>query len=385
LSYESVKDLSIINYPEPNKLSEPVKINKRILVAPLDWGLGHATRCIPVIRTLLQSGCEVWIATSGPQEQLLQAEFPELNFLHLPGYGVSYGKRSVMLRLLRQIPVIRRHIWTEHAWLQTNIREHGFDGVISDNRYGLYSNLVPCVLITHQLELQLPKWANLFKNGVQQMLNHHIENFSTCWIPDVGVKEHSLAGAMSHPKHLPEIPTKYIGWLSRFEPIKIKPAKRAGILISISGPEPQRQMFEEKVLQGVGAIDEKIWLVRGLPGQTTLPDVPEHVTIYNHLPAAAFQALMLQCRLLISRSGYSTLMDAIALATPLACVPTPGQTEQEYLSNRLAEKGWSVSMEQEDFNLETLIGKAEGIREMVVDGITRAGLENVIGDWVRRL
>ncbi len=366
-------------------MSEPEKFNKRILVAPLDWGLGHATRCIPVIRLLIQKGCEVWIATSGAQEKLLLAEFPELSFLHLPGYGVSYGKRSVMLRLLRQIPVIRRHIWTEYAWLQTAIREHGFNGVISDNRYGLFSNLVPCVLVTHQLSLQLPKWANLFKNGIQQMLYHHIENFSACWIPDTEPKEHSLAGEMSHPKHLPETKVRYIGWLSRFAAASEKAEKREGILVSISGPEPQRQMFENKVLAGLGNVNEKIWLVRGLPGQTTLPDVPPHVTIFNHLSSTSFQALMQQCRLLISRSGYSTLMDAMLLETPIACVPTPGQTEQEYLSKRLSEKGWAVSMEQDAFNLTDLISKTDGMSKMAIDENYLGKLEDVVGEWVNGL
>ncbi len=129
-------------------------------------------------------------------------------------------------------------------------------------------------------------------------------------------------------------------------------------------------------------MSEKIWLVRGLPGEANLPEVPPHVTVYNHLPAYDMQQLMQQCRLLISRSGYSTLMDAMALGTPLACVPTPGQTEQEYLSKRLAEKGWSVSMAQEHFNLEALISKADGIKEMAMDKDYQSPLEGIVRDWV---
>lgn len=364
-------------------MSGSAKINKRILVAPLDWGLGHATRCIPVVRNLIEMGCEVWVASSGPQEQLLRAEFPDANFLYLPGYGVSYGRRGVMLRLLRQIPVIRRHIWTEHAWLQTIIREYGFQGVISDNRYGLYSDLAPCALITHQLQLQLPKWAGLFKNGVQQMLYNHIENFSSCWIPDLEDDASSLAGAMSHPPYLPENQVKYIGWLSRFQPPETQPGPREGILVSISGPEPQRRIFEEKVLAGVQGTKEKIWLVRGLPGSEELPlNVSDNVTLYNHLPARQMQELMLKCRLLVSRSGYSTLMDAFSLGTPIACVPTPGQTEQEYLSKRLVERKWAVSMDQENFSFQGLLERAGTLSGFSPAGTDEGLLKAALSEWL---
>ncbi len=366
-------------------MSETVKFNKRILVSPLDWGLGHATRIIPVIRKLRKLGADVWIATSGMQETLLRSEFPDANFLHLPGYGVSYGRYGVMLRLLGQLHVIRRHIFTEHAWLQQAVREHGFDGVISDNRYGLYSTEVPSVLITHQLALQIPKWAAFMRAGVQQMLYHHIENFGACWIPDLANDHHSLAGNMSHPKKLPEMPVKYIGWLSRFEKPEIPPAREKFILISLSGPEPQREILEEKIMAELNSIQEPVWLVRGLPGETILPVVPAHVTVYNHLSAPEMQDLMLRCQLLISRSGYSTLMDAMALGTPIACIPTPGQTEQEYLSIRLATKGWSVSMDQEHFNLEELIGKAEGMQDMKMNRDYQSPLEEIVGEWIKGL
>ncbi|MCU0403894.1 MAG: glycosyl transferase family 28 [Chitinophagaceae bacterium] len=366
-------------------MSEAPKFNKRILVAPLDWGLGHATRCIPVIRNLRALGCDTWIATSGAQEKLLRMEFPDVPFLNLPGYGVSYGKRGVMLRLLRQIPVIRRHIFTEHAWLQNTIRDYGFHGVISDNRYGLYSEQVPCVLITHQLSLQLPRWAAIFGNGVQQMLYHHIEHFGECWIPDTGYEPSSLAGAMSHPVTLPDVPVKYIGWLSRFQPGSEMVEERQGILISISGPEPQRSVFEEKILEQIHEVKEDIRLIRGMPGTSTLLEVPGHVTVYNHMDAHDMQKLMKRCRLLISRSGYSTVMDAMILGTPLACIPTPGQTEQEYLSKRLMEKEWAVCDTQDNFSLKKLIEKAEGIKGVQASHLYRSDLKDVLCDWLQKL
>jgi uncharacterized protein (TIGR00661 family) len=379
------KDFSIFNYSKPNILSSPVKFNKRILVAPLDWGLGHATRCIPIIRLLMQSGCEVYLATSGKQEILLREEFPNGKFLHLPGYMVQYGKYGVMFRLLRQIPVIRRHIFTENAWLQQAVRTYGFDGILSDNRYGLYHHQIPSVLITHQINLQLPAWASIMRKTVQKVLFQHIEHFNECWIPDLPDYKTSLAGNLSHPKDNPDIPVKYIGWLSRFEPPASQSEREDTLLISLSGPEPQRTILEEKVLRQIKVLNQPIWLVRGLPGESNLPNVPGHVTVYNHLAADNFMALMQRCSLMISRSGYSTLMDAMVLGTPIACIPTPGQTEQEYLSKRLAEKGWAVCQTQDAFNLAALKEQSKLSNNPINPASKNEYLNEVLGKWLGRI
>jgi hypothetical protein len=358
LKYESEKVFPINNPIASIKLSNRQKNNKKVLVAPLDWGLGHATRCIPVVRALLDLGCEPWIATSGPQENLLKEVFPDIPFLHLPGYNVHYGKHGVMLQLFRQIPVIRRHIFTEHAWLQEAIARHGFHGIVSDNRYGLYSEKTPSVLITHQLSLQVPLWAAWFKSGVTNILNRHIEQFGACWIPDLPDDKVSLAGNMSHPGNLPNLPVHYVGWLSRFHRAAEPPQRGEAILISLSGPEPQRSLLEEMVLLQAPDIPWPIWLIRGLPGEAETLSVPPNVTVYNHLPAPEMQDLMARCQLLVSRSGYSTLMDAMVMQTPVACIPTPGQTEQEYLAIRMEEKGWGISSPHHALNLKEMITAA---------------------------
>lgn len=361
------------------------KINKRILIAPLDWGLGHATRCIPIIKKLVDFGCEVWVATSGAQEAVLKEAFPDLHFLHLPGYKVHYGKHGVMLQLFRQIPVIRRHIFTEHAWLQQAIAQYGFDGIISDNRYGLYNKEVPSVIITHQLALQMPSWAKWFRRGVTNILYRHIECFNACWIPDIPDADQSLAGEMSHPKTLPQLPISYIGWLSRFQPPAANTTRENAILISLSGPEPQRTLLEEKILAQISDIKQPFWLLRGLPGQTKKPEVPDHVTVFNHLPVQAMQDLMTRCQLLISRSGYSTIMDAKVLGTPIACIATPGQTEQEYLAIRMEEKDWGISRKQSEVNLKELIAVSKQGIPAENKGTQDNLLLPVIKAWIEKL
>jgi hypothetical protein len=147
----------------------------RILVAPLDWGLGHATRCIPIIRELLVQDCDVWLAGEGAQEQLLKNEFPELPFLDLPGYRIRYAKtkRGLLWKMIQQGPKMQQAIRYEHRWLKKAVKEHGFDAVISDNRYGLYHSSVPSFFITHQLTIKSPlgKWTEKILQNTKNVLS----------------------------------------------------------------------------------------------------------------------------------------------------------------------------------------------------------------------
>jgi len=188
---------------------------KRVLVAPLDWGLGHATRCIPIIYELLEQGCSVIIAASGPTEILLKKEFPELIFLPLKGYAVRYSKKKswLPLTIFFQIPSIITSICYEHCWLKKIVKEKDIDLVISDNRFGLYHATIPSVYITHQL---LIKTGDRFTENIAQQIHFHfIKKFTQCWVPDAE-ENNNLAGELSHPKKHPDN-IKYIGPLSRFE------------------------------------------------------------------------------------------------------------------------------------------------------------------------
>ena len=189
---------------------------KNILVAPLDWGLGHATRCIPIIRELKTQGCQVFIAASGNHAALLQQEFPSITILPLQGYNIRYGNGNLMLQLFRQLPRFLQTIRRENKWLQTAIEKYGIDGVISDNRYGLHSSHIPCVIITHQLQVLAPGWLKWTERLAQRNIYRFLKNFDECWVPDAVTAENSLAATLSHPKHQPATPVKYIGWLTPF-------------------------------------------------------------------------------------------------------------------------------------------------------------------------
>jgi uncharacterized protein (TIGR00661 family) len=329
--------------------------NKHILVAPLDWGLGHATRCIPVIRILIQKGCHVLLAADGAGEKLLKTEFPQLQTIKLKGYGVNYAKKWVFLKLISQLFKIKAAIKYEHAWLKQVVIDHKIDLIISDNRYGLYHTTVPSVIITHQLRVLLPGYIRWAEGFLQNKIYGFINKFSQCWVPDT--IENNISGLLGHPQTMPAIPVNYIGWLSRFiaqpQPIIYNAA------IILSGPEPQRTIMENIILQQINTSQLCCVLVRGLPTSTQSISSPnKNLVIHNHLAASQLQQVFQQARFIISRSGYSTLMDAFTLNKKCIFIPTPGQTEQLYLAQLLAQNKAAVIAAQNKFNINEMLLKA---------------------------
>ena len=337
---------------------------KKLLLAPLDWGLGHATRCVPVIRDLINYNCEVWLAGEGAQENLLREEFPSLPFLPLKGYRIKYAKNGVNRKLLLQIPSILRSIKEENKWLKEQISKYGFDAVISDNRYGLYHEKTFSVFITHQLCIKssFGKWS---ENLLQKWNYKLINKFNECWVPDEE-GENSLSGELSHPVKLPDIPVKYIGPLSRFvrqsadspkesfvtfgEKKNMEEAK-GHLLIILSGPEPQRTILENKIIDQIVSYPGTATIARGLPGERNIIPSTNSIHFYNHLSSEALNKEAMKAAYIISRSGYSTVMDIAALKKKSILVPTPGQTEQEYLAAYLMKKQFSFSVDQNNFSL----------------------------------
>ena len=336
------------------KINEARK-NTRILVAPLDWGLGHATRCIPIIKELIRLNCEVWIVADKNIFFLLKEEFPACVFLRYGGYEISYSRKKSLfpLKLFFQIPKMALRIFREKKWLTRMVENHSIDGVISDNRFGMYCKKIPCVYITHQL---------CFKTGTklpgklaEKIHLYFIKKFSQCWVPDL--KDNGFGGILSHPKSIPEN-VCYIGPLSRFHPIP-DVEKVIDLLASISGPEPQRTIFETIIFQQLKTFQGKALLIRGLPSDTKKMVHPNPgVQVENHVAADELNLLFQQSKILISRSGYTTIMDLAALNKKAILVATPGQPEQEYLATYLHQKGYFFSTSQKNFSIEESLEKA---------------------------
>ena len=341
------------------KLQKPV-----VLVSPLDWGLGHTTRCIPIIHELLQQGCTVIIACNSTQKTLLSREFPQLTYVHLAGYNLKYGKKrwGTIVRILLQTPKILIKINNENSWLNIFLKSQHVDIIISDNRFGLHAPDIPSVFITHQLYIKTG--LGKFTDRLVQWLNYRrINRFTTCWVPDRQGKK-TLAGQLSNPATLPAIPVQYIGGLSRLKTCSAT-TNQIQLLVILSGPEPQRTIFEDLLLKELEQQPGKVVLVRGLPGAGEEVRVKNELIIYNHVPAGVLNELMCNAALVISRSGYTTVMDLLKLGKKSILVPTPGQAEQEYVATHLQKEQLAYTVSQANFNLQKALAAANEFRYKV--------------------
>jgi UDP:flavonoid glycosyltransferase YjiC (YdhE family) len=368
-----------------------------VLLAPLDWGLGHATRCIPIINELIRQGARVTIAASEGPKALLLEEFPQLEFIEIPGYELSF-KGGVLLKwaLLWQIPAILKRVKKENRWLEETARKLGIHAVISDNRYGLFHKKLYCVFVTHQLNIQsgwgfhekAGSWSRYMAGAVGDWIDRKIlkwnykfiGKFSVCWIPDLAEKN-SLSGNLSHPIIPPPFPVKYIGVLSRFKKEEKKIISNS-LLILISGPEPQRTEFENILFRQLIVSTMETVVVRGLPGaELPNPIIRDGLKIYNHLPADKLNDLMNASEFIIARSGYSTIMDLVTLKRNAVLVPTPGQTEQEYLARYMHENKWMFSAPQKNFNLVNILSLYQKTM-LKLPGIPESNLNQLVNDFL---
>jgi uncharacterized protein (TIGR00661 family) len=353
-------------------------------VAPLDWGLGHATRCIPVIRELMKHDTDVWLAGERSQEVLLKQEFPGLPFLELPGYRVKYGRTAsgMIWNIFSQSGKILKTIKNENNWLKEIVNQHGFDAVISDNRYGLYHSAIHCVFMTHQLTIKSPlgKWSERL---LQKRNYNYINRFTECWVPDEE-GEINLAGKLSHPLKKPATPLQYIGPLSRLTSSNAE-VQKDHLLIILSGPEPQRTLLENKIIKDIAHYAGTATVVRGLPGSANLIPSTNTIRFYNHLPGAELNKEMEQAEYIISRSGYSTIMDIAKLRKKSILIPTPAQTEQEYLAGYSEQKKLAVRVSQKDFSLSSALQLAKSFLYMLPGTGKESGLNKVIGQLVQSL
>ncbi len=333
-------------------------MGKRILITPLDWGLGHATRCIPIIQELLDQGNEVMIASSGLALNLLKEEFPALTFFQLPSYKATYAKwLPLMLKVFFQTPYFFYVIRKEHTLVNKLIENHKIDVVISDNRYGCYSKKVKSIFITHQTTIQMPNGL-VWLQGLINYFNHNlIKRFNTCWVPDF--PDQRLTGELTTTN----LPVTFIGSISRFAKSAAKPEKLYQLLVLLSGPEPQRTLLEEKLMSQLRNYRYKVMFVRGLPGvQTSITASSPNVAVVNHLKASELQPVIEKSEIIISRSGYTTIMDLYTLEGNAIFIPTPGQTEQEYLAEKLKQANVSFCENQDRFNLNEAINKAKSCK-----------------------
>lgn len=324
----------------------------KILIIPLDWGLGHTTRCFPLVKHLQQNGHEVVMAAEGASAALIKANFPAVQLLEIRGYRISYSKnkKAFTAKIISQIPKILSAIRRERHWLKQQQAQYHFDLIISDNRYGLYHSSVPCVIMTHQLQIKSGK-GPLIDGWLRKMHYRMLRRFTACWVVDE--KEHGgYSGDLAHPDILPGN-AKYIGILSQFMDRSLSSGNNEDhILVLLSGPEPMRGQLEATVMKQIAALKQyRFTVVAGNLSGKAINDLPEHITYYSHLPAAQLIHIIDKATLVICRSGYSTIMDMAVTGKKALLIPTPGQTEQEYLAQYLQQKNYFNTVAQQEMNL----------------------------------
>lgn len=328
---------------------------KRILVAPLDWGLGHASRCIPIIRQLMKRGCHVFVAGSGPSLDVIKNEFSELKCFSLDGYNPEYSHTSSQVaKLARQVLRFRSTIKREHQQMENLVEQNEIDIVLSDNRFGCWSVKAYSVFLTHQLNIQVPKSIRWMAPIINWFNKRYIRKFDQCWIPDYA-GEKSIAGELSSEGRLP---IHYVGPLSRFKSPCADKKFTYGVTAILSGPEPQRTLLENLIIGQLKGYNIRALLIRGVLDKDGETHVEDNLEIVNFLPTTDIQQAICSSELILSRSGYSTIMDLMVLGGKAFFIPTPGQTEQEYLAKSLEQKGIAGFCEQNRFNLHDVIEKS---------------------------
>ena len=327
---------------------------RKALVCPLDWGIGHATRCVPVISKLEEMGFEVVVAASGRPLEFIRKEYPRIQTIEFRGITISYPKSSrIALKMMMLLPRLLYSIWREHQDLKKIAEQTNATLIISDNRFGCWHSKIPSVFITHQIKIEVPGKLK-FTRGLINSINYRfISRYKACWIPDFE-PHRGLAGSLSHPSKLPAN-AHYIGTLSRFskprDPRSDLVNPHFDLLVMLSGPEPQRTILEEKILMQLVSINMQVAMVRGMPESDEAYVLDNRIHVFAHLDTEKLRELICGSAMVICRSGYSSIMDVVTLGKPAIFIPTPGQPEQEYLARYLMEKKIYFAMNQQDFSL----------------------------------
>ncbi len=332
----------------------------RVLVCPLDWGLGHASRDVEIISNYIKQGYEVIIAADKAPMLFLKQHFPNLKYVVMQGVSITYSKQlPFKLKMLLSLPKILYGIAKEHWELKKIIEKYKIDIVISDNRYGLWNKNVHSIFITHQIWIKVSKIKII--EQLANYINHFfIKKFNECWIPDYKGSR-SVAGELSNTKKIPEN-VKYIGILSRFkdnvkyykqELDKSLQAQNFDILAIISGPEPQRSVFENIIIKQVKTTGYKALILQGNPSRNQ-KHTNDNITLVNHIDSYNLRELINKTPIIICRSGYSSIMDLLVLKKKAIIIPTIGQTEQEYLAEYLSNKNLFYIYKQNNFKLPLL-------------------------------
>jgi predicted glycosyltransferase len=340
---------------------------KKILFSPLNWGLGHAVRSVPVLHELTSQGSDIILAGDGLSFEFLKQEFPSCKHIPLSSFKIKYSKsNSQVMAMILAFPKIVLSFIKDHRQLQHIIDSEKIDLVISDNRFGFFSKKCPCVYITHQLTIRMPSNLYYLEPFFRKIHQKLITRYTYCWIPDE--KDFpNLSGSLSHCGQLP-FNTEFIGILSRFTKKDTSFESPAfDYLFLLSGVEPQRSILEEKIISGWKAFIQETnfqgILVRGIEKHSVMLAPLPNLKIYNQLSGNELESVLNNSNVIVCRSGYTSIMELASLGKKTILVPTPGQPEQEYLGRYVASLPNFLHIKQENFSMKELTFYSNNLKE----------------------
>lgn len=353
---------------------------KRILIAPLNWGLGHAARCIPLIKALENMGAEVLLASDGVALDLLKAECPHLPAFELPSYRIRYQSPNMVRNIAWQLPRIAYAIRAERWETERLVSENSIQGVISDNRYGCFSRQANSVILTHQLHLRIPN--RFLEWSANQVLRRALKKFDEVWVPDTA-DEPNLSGELSHGEPVIHPKIQFIGPLSRLQ--AGESALEYDVAVVLSGPEPQRTYLEQRLLEQAMPLPQKFIFIQGRTRAKEHHYASENVEVVSYFTSSELNEVLLASGIIVCRSGYSSVMDLAALGKKALLIPTPGQTEQEYLADFFARQNIFLVQKQDDIDLETGLEKVAETTGFEPRQFDTNKFEPILDKWVKAL
>lgn len=325
-----------------------MKKSKNILICPLNWGLGHASRMIPIIDYCISAKKNIIIAGNGNSLSLLANRFPSIITEHIPAPTLNYNKRrAIGINLYFNFFMLIINLFKEKRYVKKIVHKYNIDTIISDNRPGIYLPKLKSIYITHQINVYNSEKKGIISTMLTKLHRKIIKRYDYCFVPDFG--NNSIAGRLS--ENTTGLNLVYIGPLSRFSiltPNYLENIPKYGIVCIVSGPEPQRMIFEELLIFKFKEGNENAIILQGLPAQENNSRQIGNVSLINHCSDSEFYSYLNSAKIIICRSGYSSIMDLITLGKTAVLIPTPGQPEQEYLGKHLANFGFTC-VKQKDF------------------------------------
>jgi len=359
-----------------------------ILICPLEWGLGHAGRMIPLAAKLREMNNNIFIGAGEEHLSLFRKELPGITYIDFPGYRPRYsGFLPQFLKLLLDTPVLLFHIICEHIRLKKIIREHSIDIVISDNRFGLWNRKIISVYVTHMPRIPFPGAFSFLEFAGVLLHRNVMKKYSFCFIPDLP-GELNISGRLSHGIKLPAN-VRYTGILSRFADLVKKddkdPGNKRHNTVILSGPEPQKSILKKLLADILQDREPHTVFLGGDPAGSESPVQSGNIIFFDHLTSSEMKEVIMNSDLIITRAGYTLIMELISLYRSALLIPTPGQTEQEYLAQRLSKMGWFTTILQKDIkDVNTLSSaKPEWPDELILN--SRLLLEKALDEMLKKV